>query len=155
MHLTDEQRRRIENKEISMAGLAREIGCAKSTVQKAMGRHPDARRKARKKSSCRTGIGVGIAEFMRANDPVAKMRATLEEAKALVEDNHGRLIKNHELRKAVHCSDPKLWADLARDPDEGVTNMQFMWGDEWYWSTPDMVQEICSNHRQARPIVEG
>jgi len=96
-------------------------------------------------------IGMSRGEFMARYDPTTRVRKQLAAAAKLIQ--RGIIYKDYELRREVGCSDARLWREIAKDPDEGLSELQFaVTGEGVYWSDAATVREILETVTKAKAV---
>lgn len=109
------------------------------------------RKKTRTSTERKTAVGISKAEFMAEYDPTTKTKLALRNVvREHLEDD--RYIKDHELRKLAGVGDPRLWRDIADDPDEGFTKYQFEFGGTRWWTTPKSRDEMVSSNPKTKAV---
>ena len=141
----------------NMTAAARILGVAKSTVQKAMGRHPDAAKDRRgaastKKPPTRTKT-ISEADLLMETDLETRAREGLR--RELVSLGAGEYIKDFELRKMCGCSgDQSTWRTVSQSDEFAAHAMEVgsRSNPAVYWGVADSVASMIKRHKARRPL---
>ena len=96
-------------------------------------------------------VGLSRKEFMSEYDPATKTKLVLRKViSEHLEDD--RYISDYELRKLAGIGDPRMWRDIANDPDEDFTKYQFEACGKRWWTTPKSRDEIVTSSSKMKAV---
>jgi len=126
--------------------VGRATGARVAEIRAARGGKPPAQEAAHQKK-----LGMTRGDFMAQYDPTTRVRRQLKAAAKIIQ--RGTIYKDYELRREVGCSDARLWREIAKDPEEGLSELQFVIsGEGVYWSDKATVADILRTVTKAKAV---